>query len=312
MNKKVLAFIYNKKKDKFLAIKTNGRQSKKHGKSRWFTVTGSIEKGETPEQAVKREIKEETNLGVMEILDLKLGCRYVWQKQIYEERYFIAFINSNNIKLDGIELINYKWLKLKEFVNLIEWSTNKDELNTFLKKGIEKDITHPFARIDDLISRDRSIFVNNGKESHLTWHKTKNFSKLANVRQVYGICFDNSGKILIIKIKKNWSLPGGTPEKGESYEQTLKREVDEEGDVDIKNLIPLGYNKIIVFNKNKTKKEIFYQLRYIAKIARIKKQTPDPAYNIIPQRKFINPKDFFKYCPWGAPAEKMMNEALNI
>lgn len=312
MNKKILAFIYNKKKNKFLIVKINGDQPKKHGKSKWFTVTGSIEKGETPEQTVKREIKEETNLNAQNILDLKWGCRYKWQNKIYEERYFIAFVNSEKIKLDNIELIDYKWLDLKEFVNLIEWSNNKEELKTLLKKGTEKDITRPFIRIDDNTSQDKIIFINNNEESHLTWHKTKNFSKLKNVRQVYGICFDNSGKILIIKIKGVWSLPGGTPERGESYEQTLKREVDEEGDVNIKNLIPLGYNKIIVFNKNKTKKERFYQLRYIAKITRVKKQTPDPAYNIIPQRKFINPKDFLKYCPWGSPVEKMMNDALNI
>ena len=217
MNKKILAFVYNKKKNKFLAVKTNGSQSKKHGKSKWFTVTGSIEKGEDLEEAVKREILEETNLNIKEVLDLKWGCRYKWLNKVYEERYFIAFVNLEKIKLDNLELIDYKWLKLEEFVNLIDWSTNKEELKASLKDGINKKATYSFTRIDNITSKVKTIFINNKEESHLTWHKTRNFSKLTNVRQVYGICFDNAGKILIIKIKKNWSLPGGTPEKGESY-----------------------------------------------------------------------------------------------
>jgi len=42
-------------------------------------------------------------------------------------------------------------------------------------------------------------------------------------------------------------------------------------------------------------KEI-YQLRYFALVDKIKPQKVDPATNIIPERKFIEPKEFSDYC----------------
>ena len=71
MNKKILSFIYNKKKNKFLILKTNGDEPEVHGKSHWFTTTGSVEKEESYEEAVRREVKEETDLDVKEIYFLK-------------------------------------------------------------------------------------------------------------------------------------------------------------------------------------------------------------------------------------------------
>ena len=116
MNKKVLAFIYNEKKRKFLILKTGDSNEELHGPSEWYTVTGSVEKGESHENAVKREVKEETNLEVKEVYPLQWGCIYEWQGEEHEELYFIAFADSENVKLDNIEVINYKWLDLDEFV----------------------------------------------------------------------------------------------------------------------------------------------------------------------------------------------------
>lgn len=313
MNNKILSFIYNKNTKKFLILKTNRDKPEIHGKSKWFTVTGSLEGKETYEKAVKREVLEETGLYVKEIYDLKWGCRYKWQNEVHEEMYFIAFVDSDKIKLDNVEVINYKWLNLNEFVKLIDWNGNKEELKTILKMGIKKSVTYNVIKIDDFtFNMPRSLFINDSETSYLTWHPQKDLSNLENVEQVYGICFEKDGRMLIVNTTGNWCLPGGTPEKDESFEETLKREVDEEADVEIDNLIPLGYNEIKRFNKDSSKKDVFYQLRYIAKIVKVKKQTPDPAYNKISKRRFINPKDFFKYCPWGRPAEEMIERAVKV
>ncbi|MEK6890756.1 MAG: NUDIX domain-containing protein, partial [Nanoarchaeota archaeon] len=107
-----------------------------------------------------------------------------------------------------------------------------------------------------------------------------------------------------------WSLPGGTPEKGETFEQTLIREVDEEANVNIINIKPIGYNKIDEIKNGK--KSVFYQLRFIAKVSKIKKQTPDPATSTQFERKFINPKDFLSYTHWGISGKQMIKRALKI
>ena len=136
-----------------------------------------------------------------------------------------------------------------------------------------------------------------------TWYPTKDFSKISPITQVYGICFDKDGKIVVVSLeRKKWQLPGGTPEKNETPEQTLMREVDEEADLDLKNIQPLGYQKIENLDTN----EIQYQLRYFALIAKIKPQTIDQAVGKILVREFIEPKDFSKYCPWGNVGEEVI------
>jgi len=309
MNKKVLAFIYNKKKNKFLILKTNGDEPEKHGTSKWFTTTGSAEKKENYEEAVKREVFEETGLLVKEVYNLKWGCKYEWQGQIHEELYFIAFVDSETIKLDNIEVIDFKWLNIDKFVDMMTWDRNKGELKSLLKLGLNNKIDYSWIRIDDFTSKDifKTIFIDKENIIILSWYEKDDFSQMKNVKQCYGVCFNDKKQLLIVKNKGKWFLPGGTPEKGETFEQTLIREVNEEADVDVKNIKPAGYNKIEEIKDGK--KYIFYQLRFVAEISKIKKQTIDPATNTIFERKFINPKDFLAYTLWGRAEEAMIKRA---
>lgn len=56
--------------------------------------------------------------------------------------------------------------------------------------------------------------------------------------RVAGILYDEDGKILFIKHRKNnqeyWLLPGGGLEYGETFQECLKREFREETSIDIK------------------------------------------------------------------------------
>src|SRR3989344_5732249 len=309
MIKKILAFIYNEQTKKFLIMKAMGDAPKTHGKSQWFTVTSVIEQGETNEKAVRREIKEETGLQVEEAYDLKWGSIYTWQEEECEEANYLAFIKEGEVVVNE-EYDVYEWLSLKEFVIKIEWTLSKKELEGILERAISKEVhLLAYRRLDDCTKENFvTKFINGDKVSLLTWHENNDFSKLKNVKQVYGVCLNRKGELLIIKTKEHWSLPGGTPEQGETFEQTLRREVDEEGDIDIDNIIPIGYNKIE--QTKDEKKEVFYQLRYVANITKLKKQTIDPATGKIPERKFINPKDFLYYCPWGRQGEAMIKKAV--
>ncbi|MCX6735965.1 MAG: hypothetical protein NTZ13_02680 [Candidatus Parcubacteria bacterium] len=57
-----------------------------------------------------------------------------------------------------------------------------------------------------------------GQEITYTWLPTSDIKKYVPVAQVYGVCIDDEGKILVIKDKR-WQIPGGTPEKGELFYQ---------------------------------------------------------------------------------------------
>lgn len=144
----------------------------------------------------------------------------------------------------------------------------------------------------------------------LEWNDSTDFSKISPIRQVYGILFNEKGEMVIVRKKGGgWTLPGGGPEKDETPEETLIREVNEEVDVDITNITPLGYQKVVEI-KGKTRSKPYYALRYAAKIEKIKPQTPDPAHKVILERKFIRTKDFIKYCSWGKIAQHVINKAV--
>jgi ADP-ribose pyrophosphatase YjhB (NUDIX family) len=136
------------------------------------------------------------------------------------------------------------------------------------------------------------------------WIEETDFSQLEPITQIYSICFDEKGDILIINVNNKWQLPGGKPEEGESFEETLSRESEEEADVEIENIRPLGYQKVTEEDNS-----VIYQLRFVSNVKKIKKQTEDPAEGKINQRKFIKPEDFLDYCNWGTPGKQMIKAA---
>lgn len=72
MQQKILTFIVNNKKFLGLYSKSNPE----HGKGGWFTVTRGLEKNESHQDAVIREVLEETGLVVVDIFALNYGSIY--------------------------------------------------------------------------------------------------------------------------------------------------------------------------------------------------------------------------------------------
>lgn len=58
-------------------------------------------------------------------------------------------------------------------------------------------------------------------------------------REVSGVIIEE-GYILLVRKKKTWILPGGKPKAGESDTECLLREIDEELQINLKNLRRLG------------------------------------------------------------------------
>lgn len=127
-------------------------------------------------------------------------------------------------------------------------------------------------------------------------------------QQVYGVCF-YKGKMLIVfgeGLNEKWSLVGGHIEKGESFKQTLQREVQEETNMRVLEYLPVGVQEITTpYNK------ILYQLRYCANVVPLGKFEKDPAGSVT-KIKLINPKDYKKYFDWGEIGERIIQRAINI
>ena len=136
------------------------------------------------------------------------------------------------------------------------------------------------------------------------WHKDANFQHLNPITQVYGVCFDKKGKILILKeSSKGWNKPGGKPKSSETPIQTLRRELAEEVDIEIDKYRMIGYYKVILNNS------IFYQLRFACRVKTINQQTPDPASDSLNERRFIMSNEFFDHVKIEG-YRTMMDEAI--
>lgn len=116
--------------------------------------------------------------------------------------------------------------------------------------------------------------------------------KLQNEKhtQVSGYVFNDKNQLLIVKNGKTWTIPGGHPEAGESYLDTLNRELMEEACVTLKDISYLGAVEVV------EGEETYYQLRYTAKVDNI---LPFKEEWEICERLFIDLEDLHKYITWS-------------
>jgi 8-oxo-dGTP pyrophosphatase MutT (NUDIX family) len=137
-----------------------------------------------------------------------------------------------------------------------------------------------------------------------TWHVSNSCHNLSPIGQVYGVCFDNIGKILIQRsgTTGRWNIPGGHPEIGETPEETLEREFDEEVSVTIGKRKVIGYFEA-------TNGEHTYQLRYFCLIDKVLPMKIDPASGKMNERKFVDPGKFFDFVKID-DYKPMISEAL--
>lgn len=130
---KILSFII---KDNKLLLLLGSENDPQFHDSFWYVVTGGVEKQDKNlYDTVKREIKEETNLDTIKIIDLNLTYKYKSLNKDCNEHVFISYVSDNEIILNE-ENLDYKWCTLDEFIEKIKWYYDKKELNKLLKKYI--------------------------------------------------------------------------------------------------------------------------------------------------------------------------------
>lgn len=143
-----------------------------------------------------------------------------------------------------------------------------------------------------------------------TWIKTEKIEDYSPVSQVYGIIFNDKDEILICRSSEtaDWQIPGGHPEDGETFEETLDREVLEEVDVELENIRPLGVFKVEFSDGD----NITYQSRFVAELKELLPQTLDPANNSVWERKFVPASEVTNYVKWGTTGEAMFRDAIKL
>ena len=127
-------------------------------------------------------------------------------------------------------------------------------------------------------------------------------------RQAYAVCFCDDRMVIGYGGHKNsWGLIGGTIEEGENFEQTLRREIQEESNMEVLKLLPVGYQKMTDTRDN----SFIYQLRYVCTARPYGPFVSDPAGSIT-EIKLIDPKDYKQYFDWGKIGERIIERALEL
>jgi ADP-ribose pyrophosphatase YjhB (NUDIX family) len=149
------------------------------------------------------------------------------------------------------------------------------------------------------------------------YFETDDFSNLDKEKtgQCYAVCYlqnekgELENKICIVNNgkKRNWGLVGGTIEKGETFEETLKREIQEEGNLEVLEYRPIGYQ----IAGTQSSKDWGYQLRYFVIARKIGEFISDPAGSVT-EIAFIDPLDVKKYFDWGNVGEEIFRKAAEI
>ncbi len=95
------------------------RSAMMHLPLKWEFPGGKIEKDETPESCLVREIFEELNINIQIKKQLKVNIHQYSETKTIKLIPFICIIRSGEIKL--LEHANFLWLKKTELMNL-DWA----------------------------------------------------------------------------------------------------------------------------------------------------------------------------------------------
>ena len=127
-----------------------------------------------------------------------------------------------------------------------------------------------------------------------TFVPASSWEGLSPIKQAYGVCLDEQNRVLLQKHPdRPWNIPGGQPEPGETYEQTVIREVYEETNVRVENPRFIGYQEVFEAGVLKA-----YQLRFIATVVAIDERLPDPDEGVMRERMFVTLSEVMNYIPY--------------
>ena len=161
----------------------------------------------------------------------------------------------------------------------------------------------------------KSSYIFNGIEVTMTWILDSDLDKYTPVTQIYGIIFNDKGEILVSRETPDskWQISGGKPEKGETNEEAVRRELLEEVDVKAGTVYSLGAQRTeIPNNPNKNEGDLFYQLRYVVELGELLPQTPDPDRGNVWERMFVPAEKITEYIKWGEVGNAMFDDAIKL
>jgi len=124
------------------------------------------------------------------------------------------------------------------------------------------------------------------------------------IRQVYGIVFDRSGRVVVQDDQGRYNLPGGTPDPGDfGMLATLARECFEESQITLEAAEPVGYQQVTEDD------ETYIQVRFAALLQGTCPRQADPCTGRSYERLLASPKDAPGLLGWGERGDRQFAAA---
>lgn len=143
------------------------------------------------------------------------------------------------------------------------------------------------------------------------YFETDSFAHLPfdECKQCYGIAFHGNKIVIVNDSTKNTYGPvGGSVEKDENPDDTLKREIQEESNMKVLSYVPIGYQRVV---DTRGIQEPYYQLRYFCIVEPYGPFVSDIAGKVTEVLE-IDPSEYKKYFDWGAIGDRIMEKALRL
>ena len=126
------------------------------------------------------------------------------------------------------------------------------------------------------------------------------------IKAVHMYCFYR-GKLVVVwaEDKQYWTLPGGGIEEGETIEEAVIREVEEESNMKVLKQVLLGVQDIF------EGENIISQTRSLCIVEPHGPFISDPDGDIT-QIKLVDPSDLKQYVDWGEIGDHLLERALKM
>ena len=207
----IVVYAREKEKIKYLVLKR-----KLHWRG-WEFPKGGVEENESDEQAVRREIKEETGLNIKSIKKFDFCGEYQYKKK-YPDRgkhtgqeycLYSAEVDFGKVIMDEHEHSNYEWLDFENAMKRLTWKNQKESLNivnsSIQNKELRRIITKSGALI--LAGKDENSneeLIKQVSPDEWVFHTAAAGSPFANVKGRANNNDIREAAIFCAKFSRDW------------------------------------------------------------------------------------------------------------